>query len=222
MDKPPTNHVGISGQGEIDARLQAAGMSPEEAFHFISCFVEYQRALFLIKQYDEEGSVPNIFLEDEQKYSLNESKVNLVIEQLKSQLAERGENVDQFGVPCNGGIGQVVGNIYQTWNKLELYPYVEDKAAHLFYLLVKDHLFVDGNKRIASFLFLWFLDMNNILVTEREYRTITYTTIYALAIVTAESDPTDKDIIIRLIRSLVMTHRKSLPDEPYERLKEIS
>jgi len=220
MDKSP-NYAGISDQSAIDERLQAAGMSPEEAFHFIGCFVEYQRALFLIKQYDEEGSAPDISPEDEQSYSLDESKVNLVIEELKLQLAERGENVDKFGVPCNGGIGQVVGNIYQTWEKRELYPAVEDKAAHLFYLLVKDHLFVDGNKRIASFLFLWFLDMNNILVTEREYRTITYTTIYALAIVTAESDPADKDIIIRLIRSLVMTYRKSLPDEPYENLKEI-
>lgn len=219
MDKSP-NPVDISDQSEIDERLQAAGMSAEEAFHFRSCFAEYQRALFLIKQYDEEGSAPDISPEDE-SYSLDESKVNLVIEELKLQLAERGENVDKFGVPCNGGIEQVVGNIYQTWNKQELYPAVEDKAAHLFYLLVKDHLFVDGNKRIASFLFLWFLDMNNILVTEREYRTITYTTIYALAIITAESDPKDKDIIIRLIRSLVMTYRKSLPDEPYESLKEI-
>jgi len=218
MDKSP-NYAGISDQSEIDERLQAAGMSPEEAFQFRSCFAEYQRALFLIKQYDEEGSAPDISLEDEQSYSLDESKVNLVIRELKSQLAEQGENVGQFGVPCNGGIGQVVGNIYQTWDRLELYPRVEDKAAHLFYLLVKDHLFVDGNKRIASFLFLWFLDMNDILVMGREYRTITYTTIYALAIVTAESDPTDKDIIIRLIRSLVMTRRKFLPDEPYERPK---
>lgn len=220
MDKPP-NYVDISDQSEIDERLQAAGMSAEEALHFRGCFAEYQRALFLIKQYDEEGSAPDISPEDEQIYLLSKSKANLVIEELKSQLAKCGENVDQFGVPCNGEIGQVVGNIYQTLNKQELYPAVEDKAAHLFYLLVKDHIFVDGNKRIASFLFLWFLDMNNILVIEREYRTITYTTIYALAIVTAESDPKDKDIIIRLIRSLVMTYRKSLPDEPYESLKEI-
>ncbi len=189
-------------------------MSEDEAFHFNACCVEYYRALLLIKQYDDEENMPDVSPETQQIYSLEEAKANLVIRELKSHLAGRGENVDKFAIARNGGIGQVVGNIYQTCGGEELYPYVEDKAVHLFYLLVKDHLFIDGNKRIASFLFLWFLDMNNILVTGREDRTITYTTIYALAIFVADSSPKDKDLIIRLIRSLVMTYRKALPDEP--------
>lgn len=112
-----------------------------------------------------------------------------------------------------------MGNIYQTWDEKELYPSVEDKAVHLFYLLVKDHLFLDGNKRIASVLFSWFLDMNSMLVSEQEGGTFTYATIYALAVGVAESKPKDKDVIIGFIRRLVMTHRKPLPDEPYKKLK---
>ena len=213
--KGQPNHDEVLNQLEINDRLQRGGMSEEEAFHFSGCCAEYYRALFLIRQYDEEENTPDVSPETQQIYRLEEPKVNLVIKELKSHLASRGENVDNFAVARNGGIGQVVGNIYQTWNKKELYPHVEDKAVHLFYFLVKDHLFIDGNKRIASFLFLWFLDMNDILVTGREDRTITYTTIYALAIFVAESSPKDKDLIVRLIRNLVMTYRKALPDEPY-------
>ncbi len=213
--KGQLGHDETSDPFEINDRLQAAGMSEDEAFNFSGCCVEYHRALFLIKQYDEEENTPDVSSGTQQIYSLEETKANLVIRELKSHLAECGENVDNFAVARNGGIGQVVGNIYLPCGGKELYPYVEDKAAHLFYLLVKDHLFMDGNKRIASFLFLWFLDMNGILVTDREDRTITYATISALAIFVAESNRKDKDLIIRLIRNLVMT----LPDEPYENLK---
>ncbi len=213
--KGQRGHDEASDPFEINDRLQTAGMSEDEAFNFSGCCAEYHRALFLIKQYDEEESTPDVSPETQQIYRLEEPKVNLVIKELKSHLASRGENVDNFAVARNGGIGQVLGSIYQTWDGKELYPYVEDKAVHLFYFLAKDHLFIDGNKRVASFLFLWFLDMNDILVTGREDRTITYTTIYALAIFVAESSPKDKDLIVQLIRNLVMTHRKALPDEPY-------
>lgn len=196
--------------------LQTVGMTAEESWNFIGCCFEYHRALLLIRQYDERGESPDVFSENRSMYRLEVGKVNLIIGELKSYLADRGENVDNFGVPSNGGVEQIVGNIYQTWDGNELYPQIEDKAVHLFYLLVKDHLFVDGNKRIASFLFLWFLDMNDILVTGREDRTITYSTVYALAVFVAESNPKDKDVVIQLIRSLVMTHREVLPDASYE------
>jgi len=206
---------------EIDDRLQTAGLSPEEAFNFFGCFVEYPRALFLLKHYDEEGNIPDGLSEDQQVYRLEVEKANVIIKVCKSRLDECGENVENFAVARNnGGIEQVVGNIYQTWDEKELYLSVEDKAVHLFYLLVKDHLFIDGNKRIASVLFLWFLNMNGMLVPEQEGGTFTYATIYALAVGVAESKPKDKDGIIQLIRALVMTHRKKpLPDEPYENLQ---
>ncbi|MDD9820281.1 MAG: Fic family protein [Nitrospira sp.] len=205
---------------ESNDRLQTAGLSPEEAHNFRGCFAEYQRALFLIKQYDEEGNILDGLSEDQQVYRLEVEKVKLIIKAFKSRLAERGENVENFVVTRNGGIEQVVGNIYQTWDEKDLYPYVEDKAVHLFYLLVKDHLFIDGNKRIASFLFIWLLDMNGMLVPEREGGTFTYATIYALAVLVAESNPKDKGVIIQFIRGLVMTHRKPLPDdEPYKNIK---
>ena len=208
----------MNEQPDQNEQLQAAGMSAGEALQFMGCWAEYQRALFLIKQYDEEEHTPDV-LPKTQSYVLKEAKANLIIRELKSYLAGQGENVDNFAVVHNGGIGQVVGNIYQTYDGKELYPNVEDKAVYLFYFLVKDHLFIDGNKRIASFLFLWFMDMNGMLVTGRDDRTISYTTIYALAISVAESKPKDKDLIIQLIRNLITTYRKALPDEPYKDLR---
>ena len=200
----------------VHDRLQTMGMSAEEAFHFIGCCFEYHRAFLLIRQYDEREKFPHVFSENRPMYRLKAEKVNLIIREFKSYLAERGENVKNFGVPCNGGVEQIVGNIYLTWDGNELYPEIEDKAVHLFYLLVKDHLFIDGNKRIASFLFLLFLDMNDMLVMGREDRIITYSTVYALAVFVAESNPKDKDIVVQLIRSLVMTHWEALPDISYE------
>lgn len=74
----------------IDDRLQTAGLSPEEALNFRGCFAEYQRALFLIKQYDEEVNIPDGLSEDQQVYRLEVEKANVIIKVFKSYLAERG------------------------------------------------------------------------------------------------------------------------------------
>ena len=191
-------------------------MSVDENFSFIGCCYEYYRIFVCIKQYDEEGGALDVERKSQEEYVLEEKKANLLIEAFKLYLAGRGENVKNFAVVLNGGIGQVIENINQTYDQKDLYPSLVDKATHLFYLLVKDHIFVDGNKRIASFLFLWFLDMNDMLVTGKEDRTINYATIYALAVVVAGSKSKDKDIIVQFIRTLIITYRGSFPPMPYE------
>ena len=200
---------------EIEKKLKNAGISDEETFHFIGCCTEYDRSFLLLRHYDE--GIENVFSEaraGQDEYVLEVEKANVIIETLKLYLDKRGENVAHFAVVHNGGIEQVIGNIYQTAGQKELYPSLEDKAVQLFYLLVKDHIFVDGNKRIASFLFLWFLDMNDMLVTGKEDSTINYVTIYALAVFVAGSNPKDKDIIVQFIRILIMTYRESFPPMP--------
>lgn len=197
----------------IERKLQNENMSIEETFNFLGCFIEYNRSFNLLKQYDEEAdsfSPDYTEIEEAEGYVIEVEKANVIIQTLKFYFIERGKKIGNFAVVQNGGIDQVIKGIYQTYGGEELYPTLADKAVNLFYLLIKDHIFVDGNKRIASFLFLWFLDMNNMLVIDEKDNTINYMTIYALAIFVAGSNPKDKDAIVQLIRTLVMTHKKSL------------
>ncbi len=87
----------------------------------------------------------------------------------------------------------------QTFDGRDLYPGVEEKAAHLLYFVIKDHPFTDGNKRIGAFLFLLYLDMNGLL----DKGSFDNKALVALALLTAASDPARKDLIIRLIVNLL-------------------
>ena len=97
----------------------------------------------------------------------------------------------------------ILGNIYQTFGKKELYPFFEEKAAHLLYFVIKDHPFVDGNKRIASFLFVYFLDKNNFLYRGTGEKKINDNTLVTLALFVAVSEPEDKEMLIKIITNLI-------------------
>lgn len=201
-------------QEKVSQRLLEEHLSVDEIFAFSACCRDYFRALVSIQKYDEGTQItPNFADTASEEYSLCTTTANLIIKELKTYLNSRGENVNLFGIPNNGGIDTIVSNLYQTWDGRELYDGVANKAAHLFYFLVKDHVFCDGNKRIASFLFIWFIDMNDQLVTGVTNRTIPYNIIYTLAIFVAESNPKDKDIIINLIRDIVTGYSTTLPDD---------
>ena len=97
----------------------------------------------------------------------------------------------------------ILGSIYQTFNGNELYPSLEEKSAHLLYLIIKDHPFVDGNKRIASLLFVYFLKRNKYLERPNGELKINDNALVALALLIAESDAKDKDILIKIITNLL-------------------
>jgi death-on-curing family protein len=84
-----------------------------------------------------------------------------------------------------------------------LYPSIEEKAAMLLYLVVKNHSFSDGNKRIAAFLFLWFLENNGILYKKDRSRLIENNTLVALTLMIAESNPEEKDIMVKIVVNLI-------------------
>lgn len=96
-----------------------------------------------------------------------------------------------------------MGNIYQTFGGKELYSSLEEKAAHLLYFVIKDHPFVDGNKRIASFLFVYFLDKNNNLYRNTSEKKINDNALTALALLIAISNPNEKDKLIKIITNLI-------------------
>jgi death-on-curing family protein len=96
----------------------------------------------------------------------------------------------------------IIGNIYQTYNEEDVYSTIEEKAANFLYLIVKNHVFIDGNKRIAATLFIYFLQFYNILFIDNK-QVIDNNTLTALTLLIAESNPVEKEIIIDLVMNFL-------------------
>jgi len=126
-----------------------------------------------------------------------------IVGSLKRNLLTTNEASSLFGSEIENKFKSVIGSIYQTFDGVDLYSSIESKAANLLYLVAKDHAFSDGNKRIASILFVYFLEKNKYLYRKNGERKINDNTLVALAILTASSEPREKDIVIRLITNLL-------------------
>lgn len=130
------------------------------------------------------------------KVALTSSKLTQALATLKQSLIAKGEATDLFGAErTKDGIAGIVGNVMQSFGGDDLYPSIEEKAAHLLYFIIKNHPFVDGNKRSGAYAFVWFLRHAKILDVTR----ITPPALTALTLLIAESSPTDKDKIIGLV-----------------------
>lgn len=110
---------------------------------------------------------------------------------------------DLFGVEKDSSLKSSLNAIYQSFDGRDLYPSIEEKAANLLYLVVKNHSFIDGNKRIAAALFLWFLDRNGILYKSDGMKRIGNNALVALTLLIAESDPSEYKDIMALIVNLI-------------------
>ena len=131
---------------------------------------------------------------------LDYDQVKKAIAIFKAELISRGEAGDLFGQERGCYLQGIIGNIEQTFDGQDLYPSAEEKAAHLLYFVIKDHPFSDGNKRIGSLLFLLFLNENRLL----EQSGTNDNGLVTLALLVAESDPRQKDLLIRLILNLLV------------------
>lgn len=118
-------------------------------------------------------------------------------------LKEKFGGSDLFAHEKDDSFKSTMGVLYQTWGGNELYPSVEEKAANLLYLTIKNHSFSDGNKRIAAFLFLWFLEKNGILYREDGSRLLDNNTLVALTLMIAESNVEEKDIMTKVVINLI-------------------
>lgn len=108
-----------------------------------------------------------------------------------------------FGNEKDESFKSSIGQIYQTFGGVDLYPSVEEKAAMLLYLVIKNHSFSDGNKRIAATLFLWFLNNNGILYREDGSKRLADNTLVALTLMIAESKPEEKDVMVKVVVNLI-------------------
>ena len=116
---------------------------------------------------------------------------------------ERGEATELFARPRDAGLASIFGNLDQSVFGEPAYPTVESKAAHLLYFVVKNHPFSDGNKRSGAFLFVDFLHRNDRLLNRNDQPCINDTGLAALTLLVAESDPKQKEVLIRLIMHML-------------------
>lgn len=125
------------------------------------------------------------------------------LHQLKADLMSREQATDLFAKPRGDGLSALLGNLEQTVFGEPAYPTIESKAAHLLYFVVKNHPFADGNKRSGAFLFVDFLHRNGRLLNAQEQPVINDTGLAALTLLVAESNPAQKDTLIRLIMNML-------------------
>jgi len=127
----------------------------------LNLLAKYSKTLTLLEQYDKEKLV--LAEKGRAKFVLDYEQAQIIIKEVKKELIAKKEASDLFGLESGDRFKGILSAIYQTFDGKELYPSLEEKAAHLLYFIIKDHPFTDGNKRIGSFLFIYFLDKNNYL-----------------------------------------------------------
>lgn len=134
---------------------------------------------------------------------LDTSTVRNAIDRLKTRLMEEGQATALFGRERDQSLDGILGNIHQTFDGQLLYPTAQGRAAHLLYFVIKDHPFADGNKRIGTFLFLLYLQSHHLDRTDDGRPRFADNALVALALLIAESDPGQKELMIRLIQHLI-------------------
>lgn len=163
---------------------------------------DYADTWVLLNKYDhDELEIENVTKKS--VYKLEYEAVSKSIEQFKKRLLAKKEATELFGKEVGKKLEALLGNIEQTFGGKPLYASVEEKAAHILYFAIKDHPFVDGNKRIGSLLFLLYLIENNILYNKSGERKINDNALAALALLVAESKPAQKDVMVKLVVNLI-------------------
>ena len=200
----------LQARNQLKELQGAIGFLQEKAKHelltgqeqeIFNLLAGYSKTLTLLEQYDK-GKL-GLVKKTKGRFVIKYNEVKDIIGKIKRELVARKEAEELFGQETAGGLKAILGNIYQSFNKKELYLSLEEKAAHLLYFIIKDHPFVDGNKRIASFLFIYFLDKNNHLYRFSGEKKINDNALTALSLLIAISDPKDKDALIRIITNLL-------------------
>ncbi|HHT7865496.1 virulence protein RhuM/Fic/DOC family protein [Pasteurella multocida] len=169
----------------------------------ISVVQDYARTWSLLQAYDEQSLVENRVKQPAMR-ALVFDEVLQAIEQLKQTLIEKGEATVLFGQHRSDGLASAIATIEQGFGEEWFYPNIASRAAHLLYFVIKNHPFADGNKRTGSFLFLWYLRLNQGLLAKPVEQLINDNTLVALALLVAESLPEQKALMIKLIEHFIL------------------
>ena len=176
--------------GRIDTELKG-----NEAQTIIKVINNYSTALNLLDDYDHKRvAKPSGIIKNEK---IDYEECIKIINELKFN-----NESDLFALERNEGLKAIIGAIYQSFDGKDLYSTVEEKAANFLYLITKNHSFIDGNKRIAAVLFIYFLGRNNILY-RNEIQVIDNNTLVAITLLIAQSNPEEKELLVDLVMNFL-------------------
>ena len=164
----------------------------------LKVITDYANSWILFQKYEKDLLVTPTKV-SKGKFRLSYEFAQQAIGELKNNLISKKEAGDLFGVEKDQSFKSILASLNQTFGGKELYPNIESKAAHLLYFIIKDHCFSDGNKRIASFLFIIFLARNKYLFKKNGEKKINDNALVALALLIAESEPKQKEVMIKLV-----------------------
>jgi prophage maintenance system killer protein len=182
----------------VEHVLDRHEVSSDEAKALLRVVTDYSYALDLLDDYDHQR-VPAAPVQRGEVRAISYEEARRLIERLR----------DKFGAPAIFGqekddsLHSSLNAILQTFDGKDVYPGLEEKGAHLLYFLVKNHSFIDGNKRIAAALFLWFMEKNGLLYGAGGRKRIADTALVAITLMIAESAPRQKESIIRIVMNLI-------------------
>lgn len=172
-----------------------------QAGEILNLLSSYAKTLSLLEQYDK-GQLKEP-KGGKTKFILKYEGCLKIIAELKKELIAKREAGDLFGNERDGSFEGIIRGLYQSFGGKELYPSIEDKSSHLLYFIIKDHPFSDGNKRSGAFLFVYFLDKTGYLFKKSGERKINDNALVALALLVAESEPKEKETMIKIIKNLL-------------------
>jgi prophage maintenance system killer protein len=189
--------------GLLARTLTRNALITDEGRAVLEVVQRYTRAWKLLLEYDEGrlAGTPVRPVKPTAGLSLDDART--VITRLREALTERRETTNLFGAERSDQLHGVLGAIEQTFGGQRLYPTAQARAAHLLYFVIKDHPFADGNKRIGTLLFLEYLRRNGMLTHPDGRPRLADNAMVALALLVAESEPAQKDLMIRLILNLL-------------------
>jgi prophage maintenance system killer protein len=175
----------------------------EQGAAVVQVIHEYARSWSLLQQYDEQSLTANNAQQQGMKALVLEDTV-AAINELKQTLISKGEATELFGQLRGNGLESAISTIEQGFGDEWFYPNIASRAANLLYLVIKNHPLADGNKRSGSFLFLWYLRINQHFLAKSVEQLINDNTLVALALLIAESKPDQKDLMIHLVQQFIL------------------
>lgn len=178
--------------------VKSKALNSNEATGLLKVVTDYSYALDMLDKYDHQ-TLKKPSKKSKEKYKINYKQAYDAIRTLKEKFGGSA----LFGNEKDNSFKSSLDNIYLTFQKKELYPGAENKAAHLLYFVVKNHSFTDGNKRIAAFLFILFLERNDLLYSKDGSKKMEDNTLVALTLMIAESKPAEKEMMIKVILNLM-------------------
>lgn len=174
----------------------------DEAKGLLEIITQYTQSFVLLNQYDSNSIKPKQ-LNENVSYEISYNEAKTAIAELKKQLIGKKEATELFGNEKDNSFEGTLQSIVQTFGGQYLYPSIEEQAANLLYLIIKNHPFTDGNKRIGAFMFVWFLDKNKHRFKQDGEIKINDNALVALALLVAQSDPAEKEPMVQLITQLI-------------------